>query len=92
MERAGLVTHDAESQAHRYRPLRSRQEATGSLLKDFVKRFFRGSAERLVLSLVDTRQLSADDLRQIEAQLAAPPTPHEQEPPSPQPRRRRGKP
>src|SRR5579871_543631 len=78
MERAGLVTHDAESQAHRYRPLLSRQEATGSLLKDFVKRFFRGSAERLVLSLVDTRQLSADDLRQIEAQLAPPP---EQEPP-----------
>lgn len=92
MERAGLVTHDAESQAHRYRPLLSRQEATGSLLKDFVKRFFRGSAERLVLSLLDTRQLSADDLRQIEAQLAAPPTPPEQEPPSPQPRKRRGKP
>lgn len=92
MERAGLVTHDAESQAHRYRPLLSRQEATGSLLADFVKRFFRGSAERLVLSLVDTRQLSPDDLRQIEAQLGSPQSPQGQERPSPRSRKRRGKP
>jgi predicted transcriptional regulator len=69
MERVGLVSHDAETQAHRYRPLVTRREATGNLLCDFVHRFFRGSAERLVLSLVDTRQLSADELRQIEAKL-----------------------
>ncbi len=76
MERAGLVTHDPESQAHRYRPLVTREQGTGNLLADFVQRFFRGSAERLVLSLVDTRQLSPEDLRQIEAQLEQPrPTP-----------------
>jgi predicted transcriptional regulator len=82
MEKAGLVAHDAESQAHRYRPLASREEATGSLLADFLKRFFRGSAERLVLSLVDARQLSPDDLREIEARLAEPP-------PEPRPKPRR---
>ena len=84
MEKAGLVAHDAESQAHRYRPLVSREEATGSLLADFLKRFFRGSAERLVLSLVDARQLSPDDLREIEARLAEPPPE-----PKPKPRRPR---
>ena len=82
MEKAGLVAHDAESQAHRYRPLVSRQQATGNLLADFLKRFFRGSAERLVLSLVDARQLSPDDLREIEARLAEPP-------PEPRPKPRR---
>ena len=59
--------------ADRYRPLVSRREATGSLLADFVQRFFRGSPERLVLSLVDARHLSPADLREIEAKLAQPP-------------------
>jgi predicted transcriptional regulator len=70
MEKAGLVTHDAEKQTHRYRPLVSRREATGNLLADFVKRFFQDSAERLVLGLVDARQLSPADLRDIEERLA----------------------
>jgi predicted transcriptional regulator len=73
MERAELVTHDVENQTHRYRALHSREEATSTLLSDFVARFFRGSAERLVLGLVDANQLSAGDLRQIEAQLARTP-------------------
>ena len=73
MERAKLVTHEAENQTHRYRAVLSREEATGTLLTDFVARFFRGSAERLVLGLVDADQLSADDLRQIESQLAQTP-------------------
>jgi predicted transcriptional regulator len=70
MERAGLVAHDADSPAHRYRPLVSRREATKTLLGDFVERFFRGSARRLVLGLVDARHLSPEDLREIEAQLS----------------------
>jgi predicted transcriptional regulator len=73
MERAGLATHDVENQTHRYRALLSREQATGTLLSDFVTRFFRGSAERLVLGLVDADQLSADDLKQIEAQLGRKP-------------------
>lgn len=69
MERAGLVTHGSEQPAHRYSPLLSRQRATGTLLGDFVRRFFRGSAERLVLGLVDARHISSKDLREIEARL-----------------------
>lgn len=69
MEKAGLVAHDAEKQTHRYRPLVSREEATRSLLADFLQRFFRGSAERLIVSLVDTRQLSSADLKEIETKL-----------------------
>jgi predicted transcriptional regulator len=61
------------SETHRYRALLSREQATGTLLSDFVTRFFRGSAERLVLGLVDADQLSANDLKQIEAQLGRKP-------------------
>ena len=72
MERAGLVAHDAEGPAHRYRPLVTRRQATGNLLADFLRRFFRGSAERLVLGLVDAEQLSPEELRAIEAKLGRP--------------------
>lgn len=71
MERAGLVAHEVEQQTHRYRPLLSRRQGTSDLLTDFVRRFFRGAAEKLVLGLVDARQLSVEDLRDLEAQLAA---------------------
>jgi predicted transcriptional regulator len=70
MERAGLVKHEKEGLTHRYRPLVSRREATGNLLSDFLGRFFHGSAEQLILGLVDAEQLAPDQLRAIEASLA----------------------
>ena len=70
MERAGLVGHEKEGLAHRYRPSVSRREATGSLLADFLARFFHGSAEQLILGLVDAEKLAPDDLRAIEERLA----------------------
>src|SRR5262249_44957317 len=73
MEKAGLVGHQEEGLTYRYEPALTRQEATGALLRDFVTRFFRGSAEALVLGLVDTQELSPKDLREIEAKLKASP-------------------
>lgn len=72
MEKAGLVAHEAEGTTYRYRAAVSRQAAVGTLLRDFVTRFFRGSAEDLVLGLVDADELSAADLRDIEAKLKRP--------------------
>ncbi len=69
MEKAGLVTHCEEGLTYRYEPAVSRHEATGALLRDFLARFFRGSAEALVLGLVDTQELSTEELREIEARL-----------------------
>ncbi len=70
MEKAGLVDHEKQGLTHLYRPAVSRQEATGSLLSDFLARFFHGSAEQLILGLVDAEKLAPDDLRAIEARLA----------------------
>ena|SRR5579872_4876650 len=69
MEKAGLVRHEEEGVTYRYAPLMSRHAATGALLRDFVARFFRGSAEALVQGLVDSAELSPADLRDIEARL-----------------------
>ena len=71
MEKAGLVEHEKDGLTHRYRPTVSRREATGHLLSDFVARFFHGSAEQLILGLVDAEKIAPDDLRAIEAKLAA---------------------
>ncbi len=70
MEKAGLVDHEKDGITHRYRPVVSREEGTGNLLSDFLARFFHGSAEQLVLGLVDAQELAPDDLRAIEAKLA----------------------
>ncbi|MHB1560044.1 MAG: BlaI/MecI/CopY family transcriptional regulator [Isosphaeraceae bacterium] len=69
MEKAGLVDHEKQGLTHLYRPSVSRREATGSLLSDFLARFFHGSAEQLILGLVDADALAPDDLRAIEARL-----------------------
>jgi len=70
MEKAGLVDHEKQGQTHLYRPALSRQEATGSLLSDFLSKFFHGSAEQLILGLVDAEALAPEELRAIEVRLA----------------------
>jgi predicted transcriptional regulator len=70
MEKAALVTHEEEGLTYRYVPAISRQEATRRLLSDFVRRFFRGSAEALVVGLVDAETLSPEELREIEAKIS----------------------
>jgi predicted transcriptional regulator len=71
MEKAGLVDHEKQGLTHLYGPALSRQQATGNLLSDFLAKFFHGSAEQLILGLVDAQELEPDDLRAIEARLAA---------------------
>jgi BlaI family transcriptional regulator, penicillinase repressor len=70
MEKAGLVDHEKQGAAHVYRAALSRQEATGNLLSDFLAKFFHGSAEQLILGLVDVKAIAPDRLRAIEAKVA----------------------
>jgi len=71
MERQGLLGHEKEGVTHRYVPLVDRREMTGRLVKDFLNRFFGGSAEALVLGLVDAEALSPEELGELEARLSA---------------------
>jgi BlaI family transcriptional regulator, penicillinase repressor len=60
-----------EGRAYRYQATVSRERATGSALSDLVKRMFGGSTEALLMAMVDTRQISAEELARVAQRLAA---------------------
>jgi BlaI family transcriptional regulator, penicillinase repressor len=60
-----------EGRAFRYEAVVSRERATGSALHDLVSRMFGGSSEALLMAMVDTRQISAEDLARLAEKLKA---------------------
>src|ERR1700759_1788397 len=56
------VKRTAAGRAHVYQPIVSRERAVASALKDFISRTFAGSAESLLLTMVDTRQVTAEQI------------------------------
>jgi predicted transcriptional regulator len=60
-----------EGRAYRYRPVVSRERATSSALSDLVQRMFGGSSEAMLMAMVDTRQITAEELARVADRLAA---------------------
>jgi predicted transcriptional regulator len=54
-----------EGRAFRYRPIVTRQRATGNAVEDLVKRMFGGSAEALLMTLVETKGIGSKDLERL---------------------------
>jgi predicted transcriptional regulator len=54
-----------------YRPIRSFQEVSGSLVGDLVERLFGGSREQLLLRLLEERKLTARERAVLEEILRA---------------------
>jgi BlaI family transcriptional regulator, penicillinase repressor len=69
--RKNKVKRIREGRAFRYQPTVTRDRATGSALSDMVKRMFGGSNEALLMAMVDTRQMSAEELARIAKKLSA---------------------
>ena len=69
--RKNKVKRVQEGRAYRYRPAVSRGRATGSALSDLVKRMFGGSGEALLMAMVDTQQITAEELARVAKRLAA---------------------
>ena len=69
--RKSKVKRVQEGRAYRYRAAVSRERATGSALSDMVKRMFGGSSEALLMAMVDTQQITAEELTRIAQRLAA---------------------
>jgi predicted transcriptional regulator len=63
--RKGRAKRTLVDRSYRYRAAISREKAVGNTLRDIVHRMFGGSAEALVLSLVETRQLTPETLRRL---------------------------
>jgi|SRR5215467_11238063 len=58
-----------KDRAYRYRPAVSRDQVVSSTMKDIIDRLFGGSAESLVMSLVQTRHLTPAKLEKLKRHL-----------------------
>ena len=71
LEAKGLVKVDKAREPFVYRPRASEAAVVRGKVKRLVDTLFGGSAEALVLRLVEEEALSEEDLKRIEARLAA---------------------
>lgn len=65
LDRKGYVRHEKRGRAFVYEPVIGRQEARRSAVESLVGRFFEGSAELLVLNVLENEALDADDLARL---------------------------
>ena len=72
LHRKGKVKRKLKERAFLYQPVLSRQKAVTQAVGDMLDRFFGGSADSLVLNLVETRHLTPEKLAQIQELLARP--------------------
>jgi predicted transcriptional regulator len=72
LERKGRVKRTLKERAYIYRPVYSRQKAMTQAVGEMLDRFFGGSADSLVLSLLETRQLTPERLAEIQKLLERP--------------------
>jgi BlaI family penicillinase repressor len=72
LDRKGKVKRRLKDRAFVYRPVLSRQKAVTQAVGDMLDRFFGGSADSLVLNLVETRHLTPEKLKQIQKLLEHP--------------------
>jgi BlaI family penicillinase repressor len=65
----GFLEQTTNERPFQYRPVRSFEDVSGSLLGDMVDRVFRGSREQLLLRLLEERRLSAKERAMLESIL-----------------------
>lgn len=69
LHRKGRVKRQLQDRAYIYRPVLSRQTAVGEALGEILDRFFGGSADSLVMSLVETRRLTPEKLARLQKMI-----------------------
>lgn len=70
LHRKGKVKRKLENRAYWYAPAVSRARAAAAAIQDLVSGLFGGSPELLVLSLLETNQLTPKKLRELEQIVA----------------------
>jgi BlaI family penicillinase repressor len=70
LHRKGKVKRSLKDRAYFYRPAVSRSHVIGQHISDIVDRLFGGSAESLVMSLVETKHLTPKKLARLQKLLA----------------------
>jgi len=65
LEQKKYLKKNQEDRAYVYQPAQPRRQVIGALVRDFVNRVFNGSAEPLLVHLVEEHDLSKADLAAI---------------------------
>jgi BlaI family transcriptional regulator, penicillinase repressor len=65
LHRKGHAKRTLKLKAYFYRPSTSRSEVVKQTMSDVVDRLFEGSATNLVMSLVEAKQISLDELDRL---------------------------
>ena len=72
LHRKGKVKRLLKDRTYIYRPVLSRQKAVSQAVGEMLDRFFGGSADGLVLNLVETRHLTPEKLARIQEIIERP--------------------
>jgi predicted transcriptional regulator len=70
MEARGLVTHRSEGRRFLYRAAVSPDAVTRSMADDILERLFEGRLADLLSHLLSTREISREELRELERLIA----------------------
>jgi predicted transcriptional regulator len=65
LEQKGFLKKKQVDRAYLYTPTQPQKQVVGGMVRDFVNRVFNGSAEPLLLHLVEDQQLTEKDLDEI---------------------------
>ena len=66
LERKGKAKRTLKNRAYFYKPCVSRKQVIGKHVNDVVERLFGGSAESLVMSLLETKHLTPEKLAHLQ--------------------------
>jgi len=65
LEQKQYLKKNQAERAYVYRPAQPKRQVIGAMVRDFVNRVFNGSAEPLLVHLVEEHNLSREDLEEI---------------------------
>jgi predicted transcriptional regulator len=65
LEQKKYLKKTQADRAYVYRPAQPKRQVIGDMVRDFVNRVFNGSAEPLLVHLVEEHNLSQEDLEEI---------------------------
>ena len=65
LEQKGYLNRKQVDRAYVYRPAHPKNRVIGAMVRDFVNRVFNGSAEPLLVHLIDDRHLTPNEIEEI---------------------------
>ena len=69
LEQKGRLRKSEQARAFVYTPAETRTKVVGSMVQDFVKRVFNGSAKPLLVHLVENMDVDGDEIEEIRTLL-----------------------